>query len=122
VDVMSPLYDFQKIKKEEIVMISDSAILKWKGKDRKISIILTNKRLLFLDNPSAVNNYEETMRTSRGMNYMQKKEPFFILALSQLENIEIGEFDQYRLQDGNYFLIQSEELRNELQHNYCREE
>lgn len=67
------MYDFEKIPGEYIISIVDDVILKENEKERNISVILTNKRLLFLDYPSGVNNYEEMVRISRGINYMRKK-------------------------------------------------
>lgn len=112
------MYDLKKTLDEDIISIIDDSILKFEGKSREISIILTNKRIVFLDYPSAINNYEETMRISRGINYLRKKEPFFELEIKDLKSIEKGDFDKYQLKNGNYFFLESEKLRNELQRNF----
>ncbi len=108
------MYNFKKIKGEKIKYISDSAILK-KDKDLiNISVILTNKRLILLDYPSSVNNFEEVLRTSRNVEYIREKEPILIVDLRDIDHIENEEFDKYILKDENYFYLQDDQLRSEF--------
>jgi hypothetical protein len=108
------MYNFKKLKGEKIKYISDNAILK-KDKDYiNISVILTDKRLILLDYPSAVNNFEEVLRTSRNVEYMREKEPILIVNLSDIDHIDSEEFDKYVLKDGNFFYLQDDDLRKDL--------
>ena len=108
------MYNYKKVKGEVVKYISDNALLK-KDKDYvEISIILTNKRLILLDYPSAVNNYEEVLRTARNVEYMREKEPILTIDLKDLDHIETSEDDKYVLKDGNFFYIREDELRKKI--------
>ncbi len=108
------MYNFKKLKGEDIKYISDNSVLK-KDKDYiNISVVLTNKRLILLDYPSGVNNYEEVLRTSRNVEYNREKEPILIVNLTDIDHIENEEFEKYVLKDGNYFYLQDDELRSKL--------
>lgn len=101
------MYIFDKLENEEIEYISDSAILKVNEQDKNISVILTNQRLLLLDYPSKVNNYEEALK-SKAVNYIEKKEVILEVNLSDIISIEN---DKYTLKDTNYFYLKDEELK-----------
>lgn len=97
------MYEFDKLKNEKIVLISDNSFLKINDNWNSISTIITNKRLLLLDYPSKVSNYQETMRVSRGMDYIQKKEVLFKVNLNEILKIEKD--NKYLLKNGNYFYL-----------------
>lgn len=101
------MYIFDKLENEEIEYISDSALLKVNEQDKNISVILTNQRLLLLDYPSKVNNYEEALK-SKAVNYIEKKEVILAVNLSDIISIEN---DKYTLKDTNYFYLKDEELK-----------
>ena len=45
------MYEFSKLEGENILLISDEAILLKENIERNISVIITNKRMLLLDYP-----------------------------------------------------------------------
>lgn len=109
------MYNFEKLTGEEILLISDDSILKEGDHEITISTIITDKRLLLLDYPSKSNNYEEALRTSRGVDYISKKEPILIIKLKDIDKIiEEDKFDKYLLNDSNYFCLKDEKTKNKL--------
>ncbi len=105
------MYEFDKLNGEEIKYISDYALLRKDNEYVNISVILTNKRLILLDYPSGVNNYEEALKTSRGMDYLKKKEPILAVNLEDIKNIES---DKYILKDGNYFFLKEDKVKESI--------
>ena len=95
------MYEFDKLNNEKIILISDDSFLKVDENWKNISSIVTNKRLILLDYPSNINNYEETLRVSRGMDYVRKKEVLFNINLDEIIKMEMD--GKYLLKDGNYF-------------------
>lgn len=109
------IYNFNKLDNEEILLISDESVLKKDDKDITISTIVTNKRLILLDYPEKSNNYEEAMRTSRGTDYIKQKEPIFIVNLEDIkEIIKENNFDKYVLNTSNYFYLNDNEIKTEI--------
>ncbi len=110
------MYNFNLLENEEIVLISDNSILKMDEKDVNISTVLTNMRLVFLDYPSNTNNYEEVLRTSRGVDYIKKKEEFYSVRLEEIKDIvKNDDFDKYILENGNYFLLKDEAINKKIE-------
>ena len=109
------MYNFQKLDNEEILLIRDDSILKKADKDIVISTIITNKRLILLDYPSEINNYEEAMRTSRGTDYIKQKEPILIVNLEDIKEVVKEEnFDKYVLNTSNYFYLNDNEVKDKV--------
>jgi len=107
------MYKFEKLQNEEITLISDDSLLKVNEKQTSISTILTNKRMILFNVPSSINNYEETLRTSRGISYIEYKEPILIVDLNDIKNVEINDdFDKYILNTKDYFYLNDKDIRN----------
>ena len=112
------MYEFVKRENEEIIVISDDSILKVDNVEKNISSILTNQRLLFFDNPSKSNNYQEVLKSSRGVNYICQKELIFSIELNDLLNIvEENNFDKYILNDTNFFYLRDLMIKNKVKEN-----
>lgn len=109
------MYNFEKLEGEEIVLISDESIVKKEDEEVSISTIVTNKRMILLDYPDKSNNYEEALRTSRGVDYVLKKEPILIIELQDIVNIiEENDFDKYILNTSNYFYLKDKCIKNKM--------
>lgn len=104
------MYNFKKLKNEKIELIEDNCILLYEGKERDVSVILTNMRLILLDYPDGT-DYQETLRISKGVSYMRKKEEFYSLNISDISNIEK---DKYFLKNGNYFNLKTKEISKRI--------
>ena len=109
------IYNFNKLDNEEILLISDESVLKKEDKEETISTIVTNKRLILLDNPDATNNYEEALRTSRGIDYVLQKEPILVVNLDEINDIiNENNFDKYVLNTSNYFYLSDNEIKHKI--------
>jgi hypothetical protein len=91
------MYDFKLNKDEETRLISDNTIVYTKNKERNMTCIITNQRLLILDYPSGVHNSAEDLRISGKMTYIKKKEVIGGIDLKDIETI-IKETDYYRIE------------------------
>lgn len=109
------MYNCNKLDNEEILLISDESVLRKDDKEEKISTIVTNKRLILLDYPEESNNYEEALRTSRGADYVLKKEPILVVNLEYIkEIISENTFDKYVLTTSNYFYLNDNEIKTKI--------
>ncbi len=104
------MYNFKKIKNEKIEKIEDDCVLLFNNKERSISAILTNKRLILLDYPDGT-DYQETLRISNGVNYMRNKEEFYSININDILN---AENDKYILKDNNYFFLKTNDINKTI--------
>ena len=104
------MYNFKKLKNETIELIEDNCLLLYDGKEREISVILTNKRLILLDYPDGT-DYQETLRISKGVNYLRNKEEIFSIEISKIDNIRKN---KYVLKNGNYFNLKTKEIEKRI--------
>lgn len=107
------MYDFKKIKGEEIELIEDNCTLIVDEKEMELSVILTNMRVVFLSYPDNF-DYQETLRISKGVNYMRKKEEVFSINIADLLRIENDAFDKYVLKNGNCFYLKTKEIKKKI--------
>ncbi|MBE6150412.1 MAG: hypothetical protein E7162_01155 [Firmicutes bacterium] len=112
------MYEYNKLNGEEVVLISDDAVLKVDDKEENISVIVTNMRLLLFDYPNINMDYQEVLRISRGVNYISKKEIILELSIFDIKSIEKErDFDKYILKNNNYFYIRDEKVKEYLNKN-----
>lgn len=104
------MYNFKKLKNEKIELIEDNCILLYEGKERAVSVILTNMRLILLDYPDGT-DYQETLRISKGVNYFRNKEEIFSIDISEIDSIKNN---KYLLKNGNYFNLKTKEISKRI--------
>ncbi len=104
------MYDFKLNKKETVHLISDNTLIYIEKDIKKVTSIITNKRLLILDYPSAIHNSYEDLRISGKMNYIRKKE--VISEINLIDIVSITKMEQYykiELNDG-YINLEDDEI------------
>lgn len=106
------MYNFDLFTEEEIVRIFDELLIKQGDKQKMISAVLTNKRLLFFEFIN--DDYIETLRTTRGMCFVKNKEISYIIELENVESIEEDEYYIINLKNNISFEFENEELFNLL--------
>lgn len=108
------MYNFDLINNEEVIKIFDEVFIK-QGENEKITtIVLTNKRLLFLDY-IIPNEGLEVLRIARGADYIKYKEIYYQIHLNDIVNIIKDEHYQVVLKNKIAFEFNDEELYNLLQ-------
>jgi len=101
-------YEFKLLKNETVEFVSNNALLKYKEKNKKNSIILTSKRMVLLSEPMD----QESFRFGKIINYPIKKEILFETELNAIEYIELNDlYDKYVLKNGDYFYINDPTIR-----------
>lgn len=108
------MYNFELMNNEEIVKIFDEIFVKQGKNEKNTTIILTNKRLLFLDYITP-NEGLEVLRIARGADYIKYKEIYCQIDLNDLVNVVKGEYYKAILKDNNSFEFEDVELYNQLQ-------
>ena len=70
------MYDFELLKNEEVVEIFDNFFIKLNENEKYTTLILTNKRLLFLDYIMP-DECREVLRIARCAYYIRNKEVYY---------------------------------------------
>lgn len=107
------MYNFEFMNNEEIIKIFDEIFIKQGENEKNTSIILTNKRLLFLDYLTE-NEGAEILRITKGVNYIKHKEVYYQINLNEIENITNGKYYQVVLKNDMSFEFDDDELYNLL--------
>lgn len=85
------MYDIDLEKNEDVVKIFEDIFIKQGDNEKYTTIILTNKRMLFLDY-LAPNEGNEVLRVARGANYFRYKEIYYQFNLDNIKSVsESGE-------------------------------
>lgn len=107
------MYNFELIKDEELIKIFDDIYIKQNENEKTTTIILTNKRLLFLEHKTP-NEGLEVLRITRGTNYIKIKDVYYQVNLEDILNIIKEENYQVILRSGMIFEFNNDELYNLL--------
>lgn len=103
------MYDFNLLENENIIIISDEALLKKSNNIKKVSVIITNYRFIILSLPEDL----ESFRFGRTIMHPIKKEIIFDTPIESIDRVEKGkDFDKYILKDSNYFFLDDNGIYN----------
>lgn len=110
------MYNFNLLEDEKVNNIFDNIKIKQKDSEKNTTIILTNKRLLFLD---YINDYREDLRVSKNIDYIKYKEVYYEIYLYDIKNILKNKIIlknniQFEFDDKTLYEL----LREKLQNNY----
>lgn len=108
------MYNFELMNNEEVIKIFDEIFIKQEENEKLTTIILTNKRLLFLDY-IIPNEGLEVLRIARSANYVKYKEVYYQIDLTDIVNIIKGEYYRVILKNKTSFEFNDEELYKLLQ-------
>ena len=108
------MYNFKLMNNEEVIKIFDEIFIKQEENEKITTIIVTNKRLLFLDYRME-NEGLEVLRIARGADYIKYKEVYYQINLNDIENIIKSEYYQIILKNDISFEFNDDELYKLLQ-------
>lgn len=109
------MYNFKLFNNEELIKIFDEEYVKQGENEKNTTIVLTNKRVLFMD--YIKDDPDEVLRIARGVDYVRYKEVYFTIALEDIEKIEKGILYKVYLKNGTDFEFDNEELFSLLKGN-----
>lgn len=103
------MYNFELIDDESVVKIFDEVFIR-QGENEKItSIVLTNKRMLFLEY-IVLNEGNEVLRVARGVDYLRKKDVYYQVNLNDIIGIDKLEYYKVTLNNNMVFEFDNDEL------------
>ena len=108
------MYNFELIDNESVIKIFDDIFIKQDENTKYTTIVLTNKRLLFLDY-LIPNEGLEVLRIAKGADYIRYKEVYYQVDLNDIEYIIKNEYYQVILKNNITFEFDNEEVYNLLQ-------
>ncbi|HIT22361.1 MAG TPA: hypothetical protein IAB56_05295 [Candidatus Scybalousia intestinigallinarum] len=102
------MYNFNLLVGEKIVKIFDRLLIRQSDKQKILSAVLTNKRLLFFEFVNS--NPAETLRTARGVSFIGSKDVIYEISLNTIESVEKDEYYLINLKNSVSFEFEDEEL------------
>lgn len=78
------MYNFELSDNEKIVEIFDDILIKHNNKEISFTLVLTDKRVLFLD---YIDDYREDLKVGKGINYIRYKELYYQINLIDIKEI-----------------------------------
>ncbi len=109
------MYNFELLKGEETIAIFDDVYIRQEKNEKETSIVLTNKRMLFLD----YDKYDsrEILRIGRNSDYLRYKEVYYQFNLSDIKEIILNEIYKVILKNGTNFEFDNKDLYKLLKEN-----
>lgn len=109
------MYDFKMLENEKIKNIFDEINIKSENEFKEYSIIVTNKRILFMDYPSNINNSMEDLRIINRFNYIRKKIIKYEFNITEIKKIiKTKEEIKLYISNDNYISIKESHLFNKI--------
>ncbi len=109
------MYNFVLQKGEETIQIFDDIYIKQGQNEKETTIILTNKRLLFLE--YLADDPNEILRIGRGVQYLRAKEVYYEIKLSDIQKISFNKLYKVKLKNNVEFEFEDQNLYKLLNEN-----
>jgi len=102
------MYNFNFVENEELIEVFDEVYIRQNGNEKITTIVMTNKRLLFLD--YVTNDGLETLRITNKMNLVRNKEVYYQIKVGDIKSLSETEYYNVKLNDGTEFEFNNKEL------------
>ena len=101
------MYNFELMGNEKLIKIFDDLLIKQNKISKFTTLILTDKRLLFL---KYVNDYRENLRIGKGVDYIKYKEVYYQINLIDIKDIVHDKYYKVVMQDETIFEFNNNNL------------
>lgn len=102
------MYNFNFMNGEKLIDIFDEVLVIQNDKEKVTTIVLTDKRMLFLD--YITNDGLEVLRITKGINFTRYKEVYYEIDLNDVRGLDHDEYYRVILNDGTLFEFNNQKL------------
>ena len=104
------MYNIDLKENEMIIYNNDDAKIKIKGKVIEVSLVITNTRLIILQDSNKLGNMNNVLRTTKAMGFIPNREIIFEALLDDIINVISNEYSKIVLKDNTFIDISDENI------------
>lgn len=104
------MYNYELLKDEQVEKIFDNILIEQNDNERETTLIVTNKRILFLDYLDDPSSPNEVLRVSSLVQYPRYKELYHHINIDDIARVESENKYRLILKDNFFFEFTNQEL------------
>lgn len=109
------MYNINLQENETIVYNNDEVKIKANDKILEVSLVITNNRLIILEDGNKLGNMNNLLMTTKGLGFMPNKEIIFQISRDEIKEIVYNEYTKIIFINNTFVEIQDENIKHVLE-------
>lgn len=109
------MYNINLQESETIVYNNDELKIKTNNKILEVSLVITNNRLIILEDGNKLGNMNNLLRTTKGLGFIPNKEIIFQTNRDEIKEIVYNEYTKIIFNNNTFIEIQDENIKYVLE-------
>ena len=106
------MYDIDLKENESIIYNNDE--IKTNDKILDVSLVITNNRLIILQEGNNLGNMNNLLRTTKGIGFIRNRKIIFQIILDEIKEVVSSEYTKITFNNNTFIEIQDEKVKNIL--------
>ena len=106
------MYDIDLKENESIIYNNDE--IKTNDKILDVSLVITNNRLIILQEGNKLGNMNNLLRTTKGIGFIRNRKIIFQIILDEIKEVVSSEYTKITFNNNTFIEIQDEKVKNIL--------
>lgn len=109
------MYNINLQENETIVYNNDEVKIKANNKILEVSLVITNNRLIILEDGNKLGNMNNLLRTTKGLGFIPNKEIIFQINRNEIKEIIYNEYTKIIFINNTFVEIQDKNIKYVLE-------
>ena len=109
------MYNINLQENETIVYNNDDVKIKANNKILEVSLVITNNRLIILEDGNKLGNMNNLLRTTKGLGFIPNKEIIFQINRNEIKEIIYNEYTKIIFINNTFVEIQDKNIKYVLE-------
>ena len=111
------MYNINLQENETIIYNNDEVKIKKNDKILEVSLVITNNRLIILEDGNKLGNMNNLLRATKGLGFIPNKEIIFQTNRDEIKEIVYNEYTKIIFNNNTFIEIQDENIKHVLESN-----
>ena len=108
------MYNIDLQENEIIIYNNDESKLKTQDKILDVSLVITNNRLIILQDTNKLGNMNNVLRTTKGLGFIPNREIIFQININEIKNIIYNEYTKILFNNNTFIEIKDDNIKHIL--------
>lgn len=109
------MYNINLQENETIIYNNDEVKIKANNKILEVSLVITNNRLIILEDGNKLGNMNNLLRTTKGLGFIPNKEIIFQINRDEIKEIVYNEYTKIIFNNDTFVEIQDGNIKHILE-------
>jgi len=109
------MYNIDLQENENIIYNNDETKIKANDKVLDISLVITNNRLIILQDTNKLGNLNNVLRTTKGLGFIPNREIIFQININEIKDIIYKDYNKIIFNNNTFIEVKDENIKHILE-------